>query len=540
MTITPVPKPKQKPSPALQAQPQFRDTRLRGGWLWAARLAAFIGILVNTIPVFVGFPAAFAQLQRLESINVFQGWTTGEVQSAITALGLSTNFVVFLILVADLIILLSYCGVGLLLFLRNSDRWFGLIVPYILFGLGVGTSILMAEAWSIGVTLFPSGMQFPLEVFGTMIWPAFFVSLFLFPDGRFAPKWSWILALGPPLVFLYVYIFFYTPDQEIPVLIIAVLLFFVFAGLSSQIYRYLRVSSSAQRQQTKWVLFGMFIFILAFFVRGLTFGTEPAQKLLSTLILSVGIPKLFVAVLPIALAISLTRYRLWDVDELINRALVYGLLTTFFAAVFATTSVLINQVTAGVLGEQSSTLAPVLSAVVVAAIFQPTRKRVEEWIDKRFYPHKKDLSVGLVEIEQGFWPFISLPRLLDSSLSHIAETLKCQPTAVYLKGPGGRLKPVRSLGVQIKTLHPFTVSKKQLAEFERKRVAAFEGSGSFSALVPLAIAGRSKGMLGTIAFGPRANGRGYSGEDLKSLVELGSRIALAIHAVELRSAQKAK
>ena len=516
---------------ALYKASQTKDHKLRGGWLWLGRLAALVGYSANIVPVFLALPAAFANLGGIGSLFMFESWSSADLESAISALGISPSFIVALLLVADVIVLAAYWGIALLLLFRYSDRWFGLIVPYLLFGLGVGFSFYVGHAWNLGVETLPGWIRDSFSIIATLIWPMFFFSWFIFPNGQFVPKWAWLTALGLPIIFIIgSFIGFESNPWLFPVFLI-----FVFAGLFSQIYRYTRRSTQAQRQQTKWLLFGLVFFTVAIVLSLIGIGANPAQRLVSTLLLDVGLKSLAVSFLPVALAISLTRYRLWDVDELVNRAVVYGALTTFFTGLFAASTVIINQLSLALFGEESKTLAPIISAVVVAAIFQPTRKRLEDWIDKRFYPQKKEMTAGLVEAEPGFWPFISMPKLLDSSLRHIAERLKANPLAVYLTTGETTMKPVKTLGVAHRSLATIKLTKKQLEEFGKKRVASFEDSGPFLGLIPLIIPVKTKGLVGAIAIGPRTDGRGYSADDLKSLVEVGGRIALSIHAIQVRT-----
>ncbi len=111
--------------------PQTKDQKLRGGWLWLARLAALIGYSANIVPVIIGLRRAFANLQNFLPTAPFAGWTAGEIEIAIRASGISANFIVAVFLIADLFIIATYWGISLLLLYRYSDRWFGLIVPYI-------------------------------------------------------------------------------------------------------------------------------------------------------------------------------------------------------------------------------------------------------------------------------------------------------------------------------------------------------------------------------------------------------------------------
>lgn len=133
----------------LSKAPQTEDQKLRGAWLWLVRLAALIGYSANIVPVIIGLPLAFANLQNFLPTAPFSRWTAGELENAISASGISANFIVAFFLIADLFIIATYWGISLLLLYRYSDRWFGLIVPYILFGIGVGFSIyrLRLEFW---------------------------------------------------------------------------------------------------------------------------------------------------------------------------------------------------------------------------------------------------------------------------------------------------------------------------------------------------------------------------------------------------------
>lgn len=512
-----------------------RDRKLRGPLLWAGRLATVIGCAANAGPFLLGLPRILQRGQDFVLTQTFERWNLSQAASTTTVLGLSPEFIYGLVLLLDAVVLLGYWTIALLLFFRYSNRWYGLVVPYILCGLGVGFTLSLSESWRLGIELLPPWLELPTEIMATFIWPAFFFSLYVFPDGRFVPRWSWLLALGLPILFILAFV---TADNDTPVLVGA-LFFIIAAGVVSQVYRYRSVSTPAQRQQTKWFVLGMAFFSVTLAGSFLVVGSTPEQRLLWSLIFGVTIPTLATLFLAAALTIALTKYRLWEVDGLINRALVYGLLTTVLAAVFAGSTAMLNQILASYLGEASRGLAPVLSAVLIAAIFQPTRRALESWIEKRFYPKRKELWEGLLEIEEGYWPFVSRKALLGSSLEHLADFYGCTPLAAYLTEDGSPCIPAAAHELPVDELGPLQLTQEQLLDFQNKRVTPAVNDGEFVGLVPLQVPGKPQSLLGVVAFGPRSDGRGYAGEDLKALVDLGEKIARALYAIRLREAQMA-
>ena len=168
----------------------------------------------------------------------------------------------------------------------------------------------------------------------------------------------------------------------------------VFAGVGCQVYRYVRVSTQSERQQTKWVLVGfggMVIWLLLWFL-----VVEPAilalpdSSIRYTLYLSIG--SAVILPLPLSIALSILRYRLWDIDLLIRRTLVYGALTATLGLLYLVTVVLLQQLFRaftcqglGLGGVGSSPLVIAIFTSIIAALFNPLRRRIENDIDRHFY-----------------------------------------------------------------------------------------------------------------------------------------------------------
>src|SRR5215217_3040475 len=173
-----------------------------------------------------------------------------------------------------------------------------------------------------------------------------------------------------------------SPAWQLPVAIVTYLemvLFFIsfFLGLlgilvAGQIYRYVRVSGAAERQQTKWVVFGLTAAIgalIATVIIGKTFQilSQPGFSGLLYVLASLTIINLSSLLIPLSIGIAILRYHLWDIDVIINRTLVYGSLSAVLAAVFAITdALLLPLVVKTVFGEENPSLNVGVSAVIIA------------------------------------------------------------------------------------------------------------------------------------------------------------------------------
>src|SRR3712207_981713 len=156
------------------------------------------------------------------------------------------------------------------------------------------------------------------------------------------------------------------------------------------LFRSLRVSSPAQRQQSKWVVFGLTLGIAGTFPSqlpvdlSLVGGDTP----LTLLFLKVGFA-LSLLLIPLSIGVAVLRSHLFDIDLLINRTLVYGSLTTVLVALYFSGIVLLQRLFVALTSEQS-TLAVVASTLLIAALFNPLRRRIQSFIDRRFYRRKYD------------------------------------------------------------------------------------------------------------------------------------------------------
>jgi serine/threonine-protein kinase len=231
---------------------------------------------------------------------------------------------------------------------------------------------------------------------------AVIVILATFPDGRFVPRWAGGLILLAVLAapFAGDSRNFINPNATTPGIAIAIAWFVI--GLGFQFYRYRQHSTPQERQQTKWVLFGMSVAIIAlalFAIANLFLALLPVEAILTRLLtrMAANTFLLFIPVsfVPVTVGIAIMRNRLWDIDLIINRSLVVIVATVFVAAVFI---VLVLGIRA--LFQHIPSGVPFLVAAILAgALFNPTRQRVQRFLDRRLYRWRFDL-IQLVAAER--------------------------------------------------------------------------------------------------------------------------------------------
>lgn len=387
-----------------------------------------------------------------------------------------------------------------------------------------------------------------------VIFPIFLIPLY-FPTGDLpSPRWKWVprLAIGLWILFMFLSAFIsqggpvnadwtvpnpigFIPDELIngpfPILWGIGLLTVLGSCVVSLFKRY-RSAASTERQQIRWLLVagGLFLvfYAIAFFV------SEPWHES--------GWPNLIFVLailgMPAAIALAIFRYRLWDLDVVVNRALIYGPLTTVMAGTFAVVIALTTELTKEALGDQSRALGAAISAMIVAVFFQPMRTRIEGFVDARFYPQKIDLATGLVEVQPEYWGFLTLDSLLRFSMDHVRRVLGTKHAAFYLASGAAEFRLEQQVGDSAGGATSIVVHDRPRQELEKKRVITAEGAGSLVGHVPVYVdRGNANEVLGLLSIGARENGKGYSGDDLHALAELGGKIGLALNAVRLGSSR---
>jgi hypothetical protein len=327
------------------------------------------------------------------------------------------------------------CVAALLFVFRSRDRM-ALLVSFFLLTFGTaalltnGTDALAAEhpAWWVVA----KGLQVTGEVFVVLF-------LLTFPDGRFVPRWTPVVAV----VFLLFQIsgILTGYDTRGPRFLETAGVFVFFGGvvtmLASQVYRYRRVSGPEQRRQTRWAVFGTTLAIAALvLVYGTLFFLTPGGPESSPLaLLAVGSLIPFVMLLiPLSVFVAVFRSGLFDIDVVINRALVYGTLTASLVLVYLGAVAGLQRLLTP-LAADGNQLVVVVSTLLIAALFNPLRRRIQDTIDRRFYRRKYDAAKALERFGSKLRDEVDLDELGDDLVAVLRETVQPARVSLWLREP---------------------------------------------------------------------------------------------------------
>jgi hypothetical protein len=196
----------------------------------------------------------------------------------------------------------------------------------------------------------------------------------------------------------------------------------IFLSVVSVIVRYFK-SRGVERQQIKWFAFAALLFGLQLFTDNITELSQPWESLKETLGL---------LILPLGIGIAILRYRLWDIDIIIRKTLVYGALTLTLALVYFGSVVLLQSLVTAVGGQQSGVVT-VISTLLIAALFTPLRRRIQNDIDRRFYRKKYDAEKTLAAFRDNLRQEVDLEELSARLLAIIEETMQPEHCSLWLR-----------------------------------------------------------------------------------------------------------
>jgi hypothetical protein len=213
------------------------------------------------------------------------------------------------------------------------------------------------------------------------------------------------------------------------------------SGVAAQLYRYRAVSGAAERQQTKWVVFGAALAVLGYFLAVTPYILQPdpfAQATPYDLIVDLPL-YLSWSLLPLSFGVAVLRARLWDIDRLINRALVYGAITGALALVYGGSVVLLQLLFRALTGQESD-LAVIVSTLAIATLFQPARRAVQDRIDRRFYRRKYDAERMVAAFSARVQNEVDIARQAEDLVAVVREALEPAEVRLWLRNPGEGLR----------------------------------------------------------------------------------------------------
>ncbi|HEY7781503.1 MAG TPA: hypothetical protein VIC85_14940 [Ktedonobacterales bacterium] len=398
--------------------------RARAGWIVSALVILALDILATPAALRLARTVCAAAVCGPNQLTPTQAHELG-------AVGLSLDSYARYVVSFGWLGTLVFVVIAAVIFWRRSDDRMALFAAFTLlvFGAGAANGTMAAlpsvnPAWRPPVNL--------VNIAGQM---AFYIYFSLFPSGHFVPRWiRW-----PALLWALLWLATLLPYAPLNTVLTGPFPFIVFIGILvfGQVYRYRRASTPRQRQQTKWVVFGVavglggFIILLAVgniglrpHVRDSVQGQLFADTVLSMLLWFV----------PIFIAVAILRSRLWDIDVLIRRTLIYGALTAALAAVYFGSVIGAQRVAQALTGRTD--LPPVVvvaSTLLIAALFTPLRRGIQAGIDRRFYRRKYDAARTLAAFGATLRTETDLPALRAHLMAAVEETMRPARVSLWLR-----------------------------------------------------------------------------------------------------------
>jgi hypothetical protein len=366
-------------------------------------------------------------------------------------LGLSSSSYAAIIIGLSLIVVFIHILIAAFIFFRRPNDWMALFVSLALVANGANVP-LSAMGPPAPVSQAIWDFLVGIVTFGALV--SGVTLLYVFPDGRFTPEWTrWLALVWAVLILLAIF----TPNSPLSLtswqalIQILIALMWSVSGVYSQAYRYVYRASPAHRQQVKWAFLGLsaaalgpLVYLISMVILPAVSGPNVPNILyqrvgvsffaVSLLVRLIGsaVITFYLLLFPISFAIAILRYRLWDIDILIRRTLIYSVLTGLLVAIYFVTVVLMQTAFRYSTGRWNSEIVTVLSTLAIAALFVPLRIRVQNWIDLRFYHRKYDAAKTLMSFSETLRDEVDLDQLCERLLGVVEETMQPEHVSLWL------------------------------------------------------------------------------------------------------------
>jgi signal transduction histidine kinase len=470
------------------------ETRLDGTWLVLARLVC-LTLCVVAVGFYVGSVLSYIANDYCSGPASTCHTSGPVVVRTIQGPGLSRDFFGIYTIVRDSIFSVGYWLVAAFLFWRKPHDRVALLAA---FSLGI-FPILFNNGF---LSTLPSPWWLPAHSLSFLGYLCLSLFYYVFPTGHFVPRWvRWVFFLM--LIYEGITTFFpfasFNPFYIYPVLFNLALIGQVGSFIAVQIYRYRRVSSPVQRQQSKWVVYGLSLAWGGYLVLlnlKLVFPTIYQTSPLVNVIAGIALYG-FVLLVPFFIGLAIVRSRLWDIDLIINRTLVYGILTVCVVGVY----VLVVGYLGALFGTSGNLVISLVATGLVAVVFQPLRAWLQRGVNRLLYGQRDEPYAVITQLSQRLEGTLAPDAVLSTIVDTVAQALKLPYVAILLK------------------------------QEDTFRLAASAGELVGDPLVlPLVY---QKDTIGQLQLAPRTPGEPFTPADRRLLDELARQAGLAAHAERL-------
>jgi signal transduction histidine kinase len=425
-------------------------------------------------------------------------------------LGITRGFAIGYVMASEILFAVICAAIGLIIFWRRSDDWMALLASLTFVILLLGLSIPVKSLWdSLAGTRYAPLFDLWFS-FGFGLLPVLF---YLFPSGKFVPRLTIyltvIIILWTVLEIFYPALY---PWRMTPRNGMLALLPMLGTGALALFYRYRFLSDATQRRQIRWIIWGALAAVvgLALQVLNEAFDLFRTSFVVSDFVIY-PFGQFLKLLLPVSVVFAIRRYRLWDINTLINRALVYGALTTLVIGIYV--------LTVGVLGaimqSNSNWLVSILATGLIAVLVQPLRDRLQRGVNRIMYGERDDPITVLSRLGQRLEGTLAPDAVLPSLVETVAQTLKLPYVAIETMAHQ-RLESQPAVDPS-----PINTSSSTISY----------GSPQ-SDVIRLPLIYQSE-TIGQLLVSPRASGEALSPMDHHLLENIAYQAGMAVHAVSL-------
>lgn len=401
--------------------------------LWC--LAAVFAAVLALAALFANYSSVTGPTAHVTVQAWLNGWTADEALSALNSLSISTATYSAYRLVVEALFVLVFFAVASLIFWRNPSERVAVFISFFL--------LLFGANWIVEPARMPATWEIPLRVIYFTVWGCVPIFFAIFPNGRFVPGWIRFFIFGAPLVSSVWYV---RPELDT---VVGGPVFVVVIGVCiyAQIYRYRRVSGVIERQQTKWVIFSIApVYLVISTMVCISIAVPEVNRHSSTGLLFITIGTSLVALtfllIPISIAIAVMRYRLWNINLILTRTILYGSLTASVIVIY----VLVVGGTGFLLQSGPNVFLSLVATGVVAVLFQPIRERVQRAANRLVYGERDDPYTVIVRLGQHLESTEPAGAVPDAIVGTVMRAMRLPYAALQLN-QGGQYVTAASGGV---------------------------------------------------------------------------------------------
>ena len=413
-----------------------QDNQISTFWLWGLRAVWVITFALLLLFFIGGIPYQFQELTiPCDGGDCTVLKVTTEEIALLEEMGLSIRAFAGFHIFIELLIASTAGALGVFIFAFRFKDKVGVTLAFMLILIGLN---FLLETDAAFIAYNPQYAPTFSFLSGMTVIPLILL-LYTFPNGRFTPGWTAYFII-PFMIFMTVASFFYdflaaSIATTVDVILTGIFVMMIVLGFVSQIYRYRRISTPSQQQQTKWVILGFsaLIFVIVnYYLWYALFLPGPGLSRLFLYTFGYAFFALFLVFFPMTFVIAIVRHRLWDIDIIIRRTVQYAAVSAILVGIYYGSVVILQSFFAAVLGTQSP-VTIVISTLIIAALFNPLRQRIQMIVDRRFYRQKYDAEQILAQFAQTARDEVELDQLKAGLVYTVQQTVQPDQISIWLK-----------------------------------------------------------------------------------------------------------